>query len=71
MCYPVCGLCQERGAFSLAGKKEVEEIDVEINIYLERACALLVLFVSCLLLATERKKTLSGKKGKRLRFVLG
>lgn len=57
LCDPVCGLCQERGAFSLAGKKEVEEIDMEINIHLERACALLVLVVSCLLLAMERKKT--------------
>lgn len=35
-CCPVCGLCQERGAFSLAGK-ERSEMDTEVKIHLECA----------------------------------
>lgn len=67
-CCPVCGLCQERGAFSLAGMREM---DTEMSTQLKRACALLLL-ISCLLLATRKSKKnkyfyLNSKKGRKLK----
>lgn len=69
---PVCGLCQERGAFSLAGK-ESGEMDTEIKTHLE--CAVLGSFClppACCSKRGGRKKKkkdfhLSRKKGKKLK----
>lgn len=61
-CCPVCGLCQERGTFSLAGK-ERSEMDTEVK-NTPRVCrAWLALFVSCLLLAMR------GWEGKKKDFL--